>query len=265
MIGAIIGDIAGSRFEFNNHLSTDFEMFTKDCTYTDDTVMTCAIADLLLYNPHFTQKEAVVYFQQYGRAYPRAGYGNMFSLWIYSDDPQPYNSCGNGSAMRISPVGWVAKNKFEVADMSYNATCITHNHPEGLAGARTVAMCIYLARKGVNKWEILEYARKEYGMDNKFFYTCEEWQEETDGEHGMEICQITVPQALACFREGRCFEDVIRNAVAIGGDTDTVAAIAGSIAEAYYDVPDWMVKKAYEYLPDQLKQVVVKFENKYSN
>lgn len=264
MIGAIIGDIVGSRFEFKNHLSTDFELFTDECSYTDDTVMTCAVADLVMHNRKFQPKVASVYLQKYGQMYPKAGYGTMFSQWLYSNNPQPYNSCGNGSAMRISPVGWVARNEAEVVDLSNKVTEVTHNHPEGMAGARVIAMCIYMARIGMNKWEILEYARKEYGMDHKFFYTCEEWQEENDGKHGMEICQVTVPQALACFREGKHFEEVIRNAVAIGGDTDTIAAIAGSIAEAYYGVPDWMVEKAYEYLPEHLKTLTTEFENKYS-
>lgn len=263
MIGAIIGDIVGSRFEFKNHLSTDFEMFTKECTYTDDTVMTCAVADLLLHSKRFNQTAARVYLQKYGRAYPKAGYGNKFSEWIYSEFPQPYNSCGNGAAMRISPVAWAAESEYEVQDMSYKVTAVTHNHPEGIAGAKVVAMCIYMAREGINKWEILEYARKEYGMDKKFFYTCEEWREENDGKHGMEICQVSVPQALACFREGKNFEEVIRNSIAIGGDSDTVATIAGSIAEAYYGVPEWMEKEAYKYLPEELKQLVCKFENKY--
>ena len=261
MLGAIIGDIIGSRYEFHNHLSKDFDLFAPSCTYTDDTVMTCAVADLFLkYNPEaVTQKEAVDMLRKYGKIYPGAGYGNRFYTWLFSTNPKPYNSCGNGSAMRISPVGWVAQSEQQAKELSEIVTAITHDHPEGIKGAECTAVCIFLARTGMSKEDILAKAKTYYSLDK----TCDQIREETRGHHGKEICQVTMPQALQCFAEGESFEDVIRNCVSIGGDTDTIAAIAGAIAEAYYGIPDDIRQTALRYLPTPLRTVANEFSKKY--
>ena len=261
MYGAIIGDIVGSRFEFHNHLSKDFELFARSCEYTDDTVMTCAVADLFLkHTPEtVTRKDAIDMLRKYGKIYPGAGYGNRFYSWIFSPDPKPYNSCGNGSAMRISPVGWVAQSEQQAKELSEIVTAITHDHPEGIKGAECTAVCIFLARMGMSKEDILAKAKTYYTLDK----TCDQIREETRGHHGKEICQVTMPQALQCFAEGESYEDVIRNCVSIGGDTDTIAAIAGAIAEAYYGIPDDIKKTALRYLPASLRNVANEFSKKY--
>ena len=261
MFGAIIGDIVGSRYEFHNHLSKDFDLFAPSCTFTDDTVMTCAVADLFLKHTveAVTQKEATDMLRKYGKIYPGAGYGNRFYAWLFSPDPKPYNSCGNGSAMRISPVGWVAQTEQQAKELSEIVTAITHDHPEGIKGAECTAVCTFLARTGMSKEDILTKAGTYYPLDK----TCDEIREETRGHHGREICQVTMPQALQCFAEGESFEDVIRNCVSIGGDTDTIAAIAGAIAEAYYGIPDDILQTALRYLPTPLRNVACEFAKKY--
>lgn len=261
MFGAIIGDIVGSRYEFHNHLSKDFDLFATSCTYTDDTVMTCAVADLFLqHNPEtVTQKEAIEMLREYGKIYPGAGYGNRFYTWLFSANPKPYNSCGNGSAMRISPVGWVAKTEQQAKELSEIVTAITHDHPEGIKGAECTTVCIFLARTGMSKEKILAKAKTYYTLDK----TCDQIREETRGHHGKEICQVTMPQALQCFAEGESFENVIRNCVSIGGDTDTIGAIAGAIAEAYYGISDDILQTALRYLPIPLRNVATEFSKKY--
>ncbi|MBO2528215.1 MAG: ADP-ribosylglycohydrolase [Clostridiales bacterium] len=256
MKGAIIGDIVGSQFEFRNIDSKDFELFTNSCDFTDDTVMTCAVAKAVM-EPECSVSEIL---QEMGRRYPHAGYGSRFINWVFDDNPQPYNSCGNGSAMRISPVGFAADTEEEVRALSKKVTEVTHNHPEGLKGAECTAVCILAARQGRSMDEIKALAQSYYTLDK----TCDEWRELQHGEHGREICQISVPQALECFFESTDFEDCIRNCVSIGGDTDTIAAIAGGIAEAYYGIPEHIWEKAQEYLDDCLLDIVNKFEGRYA-
>ena len=259
MIGAIIGDIVGSRFEFRNHLSREFEFFHPDCEFTDDTVMTCAVAKALMDSrPDYSDlpERTVEAMQEVGRQFPNCGYGARFIHWMFSENPQPYNSCGNGSAMRISPVGFVAKDVEEAKKLSAAVTCISHNHPEGIKGAEATAVAIVMARQGKSKEEIRTVMEEYYDLSTTVDAYRTQWQ-----GHGKEICQVSVPQALACFFEGDSFENVIRNCISIGGDSDTIAAIAGGIAEAYYGVPDEFAEKALQFLDKRLKNTVLDFWN----
>lgn len=258
MIGAIIGDIVGSRFEFNNHLSKEFEFFHPNCEFTDDTVMTCAVAQALMDSkPDYSDlsEKTVEAMQQIGRKFPNCGYGARFIHWMFSDDPQPYNSCGNGSAMRISAVGFAAKDINEAKKMSATVTEISHNHPEGMKGAEATAVAIVMARQGKSKEEIMAAMEAYYVLDTSVKEYREKWR-----GHGKEICQVAVPQALVCFFEGESFEDVIRNCISIGGDSDTIAAIAGGIAEAYYGIPKEYEKQARRFLDTRLLKIVDEFD-----
>ena len=259
MIGAIIGDIVGSRFEFHNHLSKDFEFLTQDCRFTDDTVMTCAVARALMDSKEDysdLSEKTITAMQQIGQKFPNCGYGARFIHWMFSDNPQPYNSCGNGSAMRISPIGFVARDVDEAKKLSAAVTCISHDHPEGMKGAEATAVAIVMAREGKSKDEIKTVMEEYYDLS----MTVEQYRDEWQG-HGKEICQISLPQALVCFFEGESYEDVIRNCISIGGDSDTIAAIAGGIAEAYYGVPEEYWIKAERYLPWSLLQIVLDFQD----
>ena len=253
MIGAILGDIVGSRFEFHNYLGKDFEFLTRRCRFTDDTVMTCAVAQALMDSKEdFTDltEMTVAAMQRIGRRYPNCGYGARFIHWMFSDDPQPYNSCGNGSAMRIAPVGFAARSVEEAKRLSAAVTCVSHDHPEGVKGAEATAVAIVLARQGRSKDEIRAAMEAYYPLDRTTDWYREHW----DG-HGREICQISVPQALVCFFEGDSYEDVIRTCISIGGDSDTIAAIAGGIAEAYYGIPDEIRERLGDYLSPDLMEI----------
>ena len=257
MKGAIIGDIIGSAYEFSNISTKDFPLFSGQSRFTDDTVMTCAVAKVMTdcrkNGEEITAEKIVSVMQGVGRGYPDAGYGARFINWMFSDDPQPYNSCGNGSAMRISAVGFLAESEEEVKVLSEKISAVSHNHPEGIKGAECTAMCIYMARKGFDKDEIKARVESDYYVLDR---TCDEYRREMNGMHGKELCRISVPQALECFFESTGFEDCIRNCISIGGDSDTIAAIAGGIAEAYYGVQDNIWKEAEEFLDDELKEIV---------
>ena len=257
MIGAIFGDIVGSRFEFHNYLGKDFTFLTPRCGFTDDTVMTCAAAQALMDSKEdFSDlsEKTVAAMQRIGRQYPNCGYGARFIHWMFSDDPQPYNSCGNGSAMRVSPVGFAARSVGEAKALSAVVTRVSHDHPEGMKGAEATAVAIVMARQGKSKDEIRAAMEGYYALDRTTDWYREHW----DG-HGREICQISVPQALVCFLEGESYEDVIRNCVSIGGDSDTIAAIAGGIAEAYYGVPEAIAERLGAFLPSQLAEICAAF------
>ena len=258
MIGAILGDIVGSRFEFRNHLGKEFVFFGPGCRFTDDTVMTCAVAQALMdCKKDFSDlsEKTVAAMQRIGRQYPNCGYGARFIHWMFADDPQPYNSYGNGSAMRVSPAGFVAHDVEEAKKLSAAVTCVSHNHPEGMKGAEATAVAIVMARQGKTKEEIRAVMEQYYDLST----TVDEYREQWQG-HGREICQVSLPQALVCFLEGESYEDVIRNCISIGGDSDTIAAIAGGIAEAYYGVPEEMKARLEEYLTPQLMEIVENFE-----
>ncbi len=260
MIGAILGDIIGSRFEFHNYLGKDFELLTPRCEFTDDTVMTCAVAQALMDSKEdFSDlsEKTVAAMQRIGRQYPNCGYGVHFIRWMFADNPQPYNSCGNGSAMRVSPVGFAARDVEEAKRLSAAVTHISHDHPEGMKGAEATAVAIVMARQGKSKEEIRAEMEKYYELSTSVDAYRKEW-----GGHGKEICQVSVPQALACFIEGEDYEDVIRNCISIGGDSDTIAAIAGGIAEAYYGVPERYAEMARGYLDARLLRILDAFEER---
>ena len=260
LIGAIIGDIAGSRFEWNNIKTKEFEFLTYRCAVTDDSIMSLAIAKALLDcggNYEKLGAQAVKSMQEIGRHYPNCGYGGMFSQWIYSENPAPYNSFGNGAAMRVSACGIVAKNLDEAIAISRKVTEVTHNHPEGIKGAETAAVCIFLARSGRNILEIRDYVNEHYYPMN---FTLDGIR---DSYNFNETCQGTVPQAIMAFLESSDFEDAIRNSISIGGDSDTLAAITGGIAEAYYGVPIDIRKHALTFLDERLLKILNDFENAY--
>lgn len=260
MIGAIIGDIVGSRFEWNNIKSKDFEFLTYKCFPTDDSIMTLALAQAILVSkPDHSDlsKNAVECMQAVGRHYPDCGYGGGFYKWMFSDNPKPYNSFGNGAAMRVSAAGFAANSLEEAKVMSKKITEVTHNHPEGIKGAEATVVAIYMARTGSSLLEIRDYIDKNYyPMD----FTLDAIR---DSYAFNETCQDTVPQALMAFFESTDFEDAIRNAISIGGDSDTLAAICGGVAEAYYGVPSDIRKHALTFLDKQLLQILVAFENMY--
>ena len=251
MLGAIIGDIVGSRFEFNNHRSTEFELFHKDCSFTDDTICTVAIAEALLCNYSF-EEALIKWCSKYPN--PMGGYGMGFRNWVFGRVRGPYYSYGNGSAMRVSPVGWLCSaNLLQKARQSAE---VTHSHPEGIKGAECIAYAIWHLKLGFNKEWVRDMAKTNYGYNLNL--TCDQIRQLNTFN---ETCQVTVPQAIRCFLESTDFESAIRLAVSIGGDSDTIAAITGSLAEAHYGVPEWMKEKAMEYLPKQMKEVINQFNN----
>ncbi len=260
MTGAIIGDIVGSRFEFDNHKSKDFTLFTPQCFFTDDTVMTLAVAKALSKYEAITDYEdfkqtLIKCMHDVGIHYPYSGYGGRFFVWIMHRKTQPYNSYGNGSAMRVSPVSWYAKSLDEAEKLAKATAEVTHNHPEGIKGAVSVAGAIYLARTGATMAEIKEYVSRFYKID----FTLDEIRPTYDF---YETCQDSVPQAFEAFFESSDFEDAIRNAISIGGDSDTITAITGSVAEAYYGVSDKLKAMAVYYLDERLLKIYVDFNSK---
>ena len=258
MYGAILGDMVGSRFEFHNYLGKNFEFLTDKSEFTDDTVMTCAVAKALMDSKEdFSDlpQKTVEATQRIGRQFPNCGYGARFYRWMFTDDPQPYMSYGNGSAMRISPVGFAARDVEEAKRLSAAVTAVSHNHPEGLKGAEATAVAIVLARQGRTKAEIRSAMEAYYDLGMSVDEYRIRWQ-----GHGREICQIAVPQALTCFLEGEDYEDVIRNCISIGGDSDTIAAIAGGIAEAFYGVPEEYLAQAKAKLDARLLDVAESFQ-----
>ena len=260
MYGAILGDIIGSPFEFDlGSKSKVFPLFSQESHFTDDTVMTVAVAAAFLKLPadaadEVIRREVTAQLQSFGRRYPRAGYGGMFRQWLRIPDPQPYNSYGNGSAMRVSPVAWIFEDLETVRRMARLSAAVTHNHPEGIKGAEATAAAIFLARTGHNKAEIKAYMEEEFGYN--LSRTCD--QIRPTYRH-VESCQETVPEAITAFLEGESFEDVIRTAVSLGGDCDTLTAIAGSIAEGFYGVPEELKQACIDRIPkhfaDILKQI----------
>ena len=260
MLGAILGDIVGSRWEFNSIKTKDFPFLSEQNFITDDSMMTLAIAKSFLEceSDYSILSELVVKNMQYiGRKYPDGGYGGRFGVWLYEDNPKPYNSFGNGSAMRVSPCGIVGKSIEEVKDLSKKVTEVTHNHPEGIKGAEATAVAIFLARNGKSQLEIKEYINENYYPLN---FTIDGIREKYRFN---EICQDTVPQAIMSFVEAKDFEDCLRNAVSLGGDADTLGAIAGSIAEYHFGISEDLRNQAIKYLPAELLQILNDFENKY--
>ena len=260
MYGAILGDMIGAPYEFDRGNNTkDFEMFNDRVCFTDDSVMTIAVADALMRILDDAEdddvKTAVIQsMQKWGKKYPRAGYGQRFFFWLGKKNPQPYGSWGNGSAMRVSPVGWAANSLDEAIAMSDAVTRVTHNHPEGMAGAAVTAACVYMARTGASMKEMREYVTKTY---SDLSFTLDSIREKYEFDVS---CRGSVPQSLEAFFESTSFEDAIRNAISIGGDSDTIGAITGSIAGAYYGVPNDIRNKALSYLDDFQRETISEFE-----
>ena len=262
MIGAIIGDIVGSRFEHKNHRSKDFELFTNNCRPTDDSIMSLAIAKAILDSrKDYSElpQNAVISMQELGRKYKTAGYGKQFLQWILSSNPQPYESYGNGAAMRVGPCGYASKSIEEVKVLSTAVTTVTHNHPEGVKGAEAVSVAIFLARNGENKDTIKDIIQKWY-------YSIDFTVDQIRKSYKFDpTCQGSVPVALEAFFEAEDFEDAIRNAISVGGDSDTIASIAGAIAEAYFGVPEQMIIAAFNRLDDFEKAILYAFEKEFQS
>ncbi len=257
MHGAIIGDIIGSRFEFDKgSKSKEFELFTEECDYTDDTVMTVAVAEALmdagLDADEETIKDLLIKsMKKWGKKYPYAGYGARFINWVLSDDAEPYGSYGNGSGMRVSPVGWLYNTLDRTREVARWTAEVTHNHPEGIKGAESTAAAIFMARQGASKDDIQDYIESEFGYD--LSRTLDDIR---PGYYHVEDSMRTMPEAFECFLESENYEDCIRNVMYIGGDTDTLGAIAGAIAEAFWGIPDEIKAKADGFEPDEIKKVI---------
>ena len=262
MYGAILGDIIGSPYEFDQGNKTkEFPLFSESSTFTDDTVMTIAVAEAFmgtLDDEKVIRHRLIQSMQKWGHRYPGAGYGVRFCDWLESNDPQPYNSWGNGSAMRVSAVAWLFDNLDTVRRMARISADVTHNHPEGIKGAEATAAAIYLGRTGHSKNEIKAYIESEFQYD--LSRTCDEIR---PNYYHVESCQETVPEAITAFLEGNSFEDVIRTAVSLGGDCDTLTCIAGAIAEGFYGVPDELKQQCKEYLDDALNDILVRFDTEF--
>jgi len=254
MIGAIIGDVVGSVYEHRPIKTTDFPLISKDCTFTDDTVLTVAIASSLLYGKSYSEA-----LKQYGRQYPFAGYGLSFYNWIFSQASDPYGSWGNGSAMRVSPIGLFFNRLDDVLREAQKSAEVTHNHPEGIKGAKATAAAVYLARTGNTKHMIKRFIQDSFGYD------LTSTVEQIRSWYGFDVsCQGSVPFAIISFIDSRDYVDAVRNAVSLGGDSDTLACIAGGIAEAFYKaIPSQLVQEVETLLPEELLSVVSDFEARY--
>ena len=261
MLGAILGDIIGSRFEFDRGGKTkEFKLFTNEDSFTDDTVMTVAVAEGLMNAgtdaDEQTIKENLINSMQYwGKKYPYAGYGSRFIHWVHADNPKPYNSFGNGSAMRVSSVGFLYDSLERTLEVARWSAEVSHNHPEGIKGAECTAAVMYLSRTGNTKEYIKDYVLNNYDYD------LSESLEQLRARHEhVETCMDSLPKALVSFFEGNSYEDVVRNAVSLGGDTDTLGAIAGAMAEAYYGVPEDIRKEGYGFISEDMKIIIERFK-----
>jgi len=253
MIGAIAGDIIGSVYEWDRIKTKHFDLFSPDCFFTDDTVLTVALAESIL-----TKKEYASLMKTYYRRYPGAGYGGFFHRWAQARDSQPYNSWGNGAAMRISSVGFAFDTLEDVLVRAAEYTAVTHNHQEGIKGAQATAAAIFLARKGSTKADIREYIAATFRYD-----LSRSLDDIRPAYLFTESCQETVPQAITSFLESTDFEDAIRNAISLGGDSDTLACITGGIAQAFYGVPAAIADRAMSILDGDLRAMTVRFMSTY--
>jgi len=253
MLGAIVGDIVGSIYEHAHHRSKEFPLFKDDSRFTDDSVLTCATAAVLFAGCDYSDL-----YRKLGLQYPGAGYGARFMHWLMDDSMGPYDSYGNGSAMRVSPVGWAFDNEEAVLAAAEASAEVTHNHPEGIKGAQTTALAIFRARNGQSQEDIASEMAERFGYDISIPV-----DELRDTYKYNESCQGTVPEAIRCYMEASDFEDAIRNAISIGGDSDTLAAITGSIAEATFGVPSDIAEEAISRLDKPLTAILVRFRDKY--
>lgn len=283
MIGAIVGDIVGSIYEWNNIKTKEFPLFKDECFFTDDTVMTCAVAEAIMKGGK--REDFIDAMKKYGRMYPSAGYGGRFTAWLISKDSKPYNSYGNGSAMRVSPCAWTMDCEYYAktgmwpragSDLAKLSAEVTHNHPEGIKGAMATADAIFICRyyrlgyglaNEKNSDDIIKTCKKtvKKHIEDKYGYDLSKTLDEIRPGYTFDVtCQGSVPQAITAFLESTSFEDAVRNAISIGGDSDTIAAITGSIAEAAYGIPDWIKEKALSYLDKPLMDIVSRWEEKIS-
>ena len=264
MLGAISGDVIGSIYEKNNIKTKNFQLFNSKDRFTDDTVMTCAVALACIdyvndKNKENFRKNLIKYMQSLGRKYINAGYGRTFIMWILTNNPKPYNSWGNGSAMRVSPIAYVSNDLKEAEELAKISASVSHNHPSGIAGAKAIASAIWLLNNGSSKEQVKKYISDKY-YDLNFSI------DEIRKSYEFDVsCNGSVPQAINCFLESNNFEDCIRNAISIGGDSDTIAAISGSLAESYYGVPKDIIMETFKYLDNDLLKIVDKFYNEVLN
>lgn len=256
MIGAIIGDIVGSRFEKYNIKSKSFDLFTKSSRFTDDTVLTVAIANALVTGSDFEEN-----VRKFGRKYPLAGYGGTFKKWLLGVVKGPYNSWGNGSAMRVSPIGFAFTDEKDVWEIARQSAAITHNHPEGIKGAQAIAIAIFLAKSGRSKEEIKNH------IESNFHYNLSRKIDEIREHYAFDVsCQGSVPESIIAFLESNDYEDAIRTAISIGGDSDTIACMAGGIAQAFYKkIPDDLIQRAREKLPIHFLHIIDQFAEEYGS
>jgi len=254
IIGAIAGDIIGSVYEWHNVKSTDFDLFSVKSRFSDDTVLTIATMDTLLNGSNYAQS-----YQKFGRKFPNAGYGGHFYSWIFLDNLEPYNSWGNGSAMRVSPVGWYCNSIEETLSEARKSAAVTHNHREGIKGAQATAAAVFLARNGKSKAEIKNY------IVNEFQYNLDRKIDDIRPGYRFDVsCQGSVPEAIIAFLESTDFENAVRLAISLGGDSDTIGCITGGIAEAFYqNVPDEIIENVLSILPGELIEIIEKFSMKY--
>lgn len=263
MYGALLGDMIGAPYEFDRgNKSKEFPLFCENSRFTDDSVMTIAVAEALL-DSRFLDDDSIraaliKSMRKWGKKYPDAGYGRKFLCWLREKDPKPYGSCGNGSAMRVGPVGWAFRTEEETLEAARTSAVCTHNHPEGIKGAQATALCIFLARNGKSKEDIKNSVEAKFGYNLNF--TCDDIRDTYQWD---ATCQGTVPQAIRAFLDGTDFEDCIRTAISLGGDSDTLACITGSIAEAFYGIPPALHAQAMLYLPAHFQQIVTEFEGKF--
>lgn len=249
MLGAMIGDIVGSVYEWHNIKTTDFILFKNQCFFTDDSVLTAATAKALMTDGDYTKA-----YQDFARRYPGRGYGGNFHRWIYLDYPKPYNSWGNGSAMRVSPVGFAFDTVVEVLAEAERSAVVTHNHPEGIKGAQSTALAVLMARQNATQKDI----RAE--ISRRFGYDLDRTLDEIRPTYSFDVsCQGSVPEAIIAFLESQDYEDAIRQAISIGGDSDTIACITGGIAEAYYGIPENIAEEGRLVLPDEFIIIIEDF------
>ena len=260
MYGALLGDMIGAPYEFDRgNKSKEFPLFCENSRFTDDSVMTIAVAEALL-DSRFLDDDSIraaliKSMRKWGKKYPDAGYGRKFLCWLREKDPKPYGSCGNGSAMRVSAAGWLFDTLEETREKARLTAEVTHDHPEGIKGAEATSGAIFLARTGRSKEEIRDYIVQEFGYD--LSRTCDQIR---PSYYHNESCQKTVPEAITAFLEGTDFEDVIRTAVSLGGDCDTLTCIAGSIAEAFYGVPAILKAECRRRLPEDMAYILGRFD-----
>ena len=254
MLGALAGDIIGSPYEFYNTKSMDFELFTEWTKFTDDSVMTLAVAKWLIEDAEHSARHLIRCMQELGRRYPRAGYGGNFDWWLRQENPQPYNSWGNGAGMRVSPVGLYAKTLDDALVLAEISASVSHNHPEGIKGAQAIAASVFLCKDGKSKQEIKEYVEETFG------YNLSRTIDDIRPNYYFDVsCQGSVPEAIIAFLEGNSFEEVIRLAISIGGDSDTIGCMAGAIAACRYPIPDDIAKRCDSLLTEDLRDIKDRF------